>query len=362
MTNNIVLIIFSILFFIPLVLADDNAPVPADKSQLNRWFRQNVQPLASRKGTLDATLVTAEANPKTIKVRVDGSGNFKTITDAIKSIPDGNTNRVIILLGPGNYTEKIKIERTKPFVTFYGDPKNMPVIVYGGTAAQFGTVDSASLIVESDYFSAVNVIIANSAPRPDGKKSGAQAVALRIGGDKASFYNCKLYGFQDTLCDDKGLHFFKDCYIEGTIDFIFGDAKSLYLNTELHVIPGDQLALITAQARKSESSDTGFSFVHCTITGTGGIAYLGRSWMPDAKVVYAYTYMSDVVQPKGWSDNLKPETANTVFFGEYACSGAGAKLDGRVNFTKKLTDAGAKPFLSLGFIKASYWLLPPTQI
>ena len=56
-----------------------------------------------------------------------------------------------------------------------------------------------------------------------------QALAMRINGDKAAFYNCRFYGFQDTLCDDIGNHFFKDCYIEGTYDFIFGRGASLYL-------------------------------------------------------------------------------------------------------------------------------------
>lgn len=52
---------------------------------------------------------------------------------------------------------------------------------------------------------------------------------MRISGDKAAFYNCKFYGFQDTVCDDAGNHFFKDCYIEGTFDFIFGSGTSMYL-------------------------------------------------------------------------------------------------------------------------------------
>lgn len=69
----------------------------------------------------------------------------------------------------------------------------------------------------------------NAAPRPDGKRKGAQASAMRISGDKAAFYNCKFVGFQDTLCDDKGKHFFKDCFIQGTVDFIFGEARSIYL-------------------------------------------------------------------------------------------------------------------------------------
>lgn len=69
----------------------------------------------------------------------------------------------------------------------------------------------------------------NSAPKPDGKRKGAQASALRISGDKSTVYNCRILGFQDTICDDRGYHLFKDCYIEGTVDFIFGSGTSLYL-------------------------------------------------------------------------------------------------------------------------------------
>ena len=69
----------------------------------------------------------------------------------------------------------------------------------------------------------------NSAPRPDPYRKDGQALALRINGDKAAFFNCKFLGFQDTLCDDRGFHFFKDCYIEGTVDFIFGRGTSLYV-------------------------------------------------------------------------------------------------------------------------------------
>ena len=75
----------------------------------------------------------------------------------------------------------------------------------------------------------MDLLLQNSSPRPNGKQKGAQAVALRISGDKAAFYNCKIKGFQDTFCDDRGNHFFKDCYIEGIVDFIFGRGKSLYL-------------------------------------------------------------------------------------------------------------------------------------
>lgn len=57
---------------------------------------------------------------------------------------------------------------------------------------------------------------------------GWQAVAFRIAGDKAYFAGCGFYGAQDTLCDDAGRHYFKECYIEGSIDFIFGNGRSMY--------------------------------------------------------------------------------------------------------------------------------------
>lgn len=86
-------------------------------------------------------------------------GEFKTLMDAIKSVPAENTKRVIIKIAPGEYREKVTIDRNKPFITLMGDPKAMPVITFDGTAAKYGTVDSASLIILSDYFMAVNIIV-----------------------------------------------------------------------------------------------------------------------------------------------------------------------------------------------------------
>ena len=158
-TSTINVAIIVALFTAHVVLSDDTTPIPADRTQLNSWFNTNVGPLEKRKATLDPALVTAEAGAKVIKVKQDGSGNFKTITAAINSIPTGNTKRVIVNIGGGHYNEKIKIERTKPFVTLYATPGNMPNITYGGTAQKYGTVDSATLIVESDYFVAANIIL-----------------------------------------------------------------------------------------------------------------------------------------------------------------------------------------------------------
>ncbi|XP_034909013.1 putative pectinesterase 63 [Populus alba] len=352
--------ITAILLVSTTVSSDDKSPIPADPSSLNTWFQDNVKPLADRKGTIDPDLEAAEAKPRTIKVRQDGSGEFKTLKAAINSIPTGNTERVIVDIGPGEYIEKLKIERGKPFVTFLGSPGNKPTLSFDGTAKEYGTVYSATLEAEADYFVAANVIFKNSAPRPNGELKGEQAVALRIAGDKSAFYNCRFIGFQDTLCDDKGRHLFKDCYIEGTVDYIFGSGKSLYLGTELHVIGDENGNFITAHARNSEAEDTGFSFVHCRVDGTGAKgAYLGRAWQARPRVVFSYTSMSSVVNPEGWSNNFHPERDQTALFAEYKCEGEGANPAGRAKSSKQLTPDQAAPFISLGFIEGSKWLLHP---
>ncbi|AED97505.2 pectin methylesterase-like protein [Arabidopsis thaliana] len=361
MGYNYVSLIVTILLVVitsPVVFGNDAAPIPENKGRIEQWFNTNVPSLASRKSTSDPALLTAEAKPRIIKVKQNGRGHFKTITEAINSVRAGNTRRVIIKIGPGVYKEKVTIDRSKPFITLYGHPNAMPVLTFDGTAAQYGTVDSATLIVLSDYFMAVNIILKNSAPMPDGKRKGAQALSMRISGNKAAFYNCKFYGYQDTICDDTGNHFFKDCYIEGTFDFIFGSGRSLYLGTQLNVV-GDGIRVITAHAGKSAAEKSGYSFVHCKVTGTGTGIYLGRSWMSHPKVVYAYTDMSSVVNPSGWQENREAGRDKTVFYGEYKCTGTGSHKEKRVKYTQDIDDIEAKYFISLGYIQGSSWLLPP---
>ena len=354
-----ILLALVVVFVTPMVLADDTIPIPEAKVQVEQWFTTNVAPLPARTG-LDPCLVAAEAEPRTITVDPKG-GEFKTIMDAIASVPAENTKRVIIKIAPGEYKEKVTIDRNKPFITLMGDCKAMPVITFDATAAQFGTVDSASLIILSDYFMAVNIIVKNTAPAPDGIAKGAQALSMRISGNKAAFYNCKFYGFQDTICDDTGNHFFKDCYVEGTFDFIFGSGTSLYLGTQLHVV-GEGIRVITAHAGKSAEEKSGYSFVHCKVTGVGEGIYLGRAWMSHPKVVYAYTEMTNVVNPAGWQENKIAEHDKTVFYGEYKCVGEGSQTEKRVPFTQKIDPTVANRFLTLAYIEGSTWLLPPPAV
>lgn len=153
---------------LPSVLCANPKLIPSDHSQLDAWIAHNMKDYLDRKASakknatqasfnVDPQLAKAEDAVRIVKVRKDGKGHFKTVTDAVNSIPDGNTRRVVVWIGGGEYREKITVTRSKPFVTFYGDEHDMPTIVFDGTALQYGTVYSATVAVESDYFVAVNV-------------------------------------------------------------------------------------------------------------------------------------------------------------------------------------------------------------
>ena len=150
----------TILLVASLVISDDSTPIaPADMSQLDNWFKSIVKPYTQRTDSLDPALVAAEKGARVIKVSKTGGGNFNTVSDAIKSIPSGNKKRVLVHIGPGVYNERIRIDWTKPFVTLYGSPANMPTLTSSGTAAKYGTDDSATVVVESNYFVAANIIL-----------------------------------------------------------------------------------------------------------------------------------------------------------------------------------------------------------
>ncbi|XP_062010750.1 putative pectinesterase 63 [Rosa rugosa] len=367
----VVVAAFLALHFVPLLVSGHPNLIPENESDLDGWIVQNMREYNERKAELrtrsdvpgthfDTGLAAAEDAKRVIRVKQDGTGDFRTVTDAVRSIPSANKQSVVVWIGGGEYREKVLVDVTKPYVTFFGDKNNIPSITYDGTAAVYGTWNSATVAVEADYFMAVNIAFVNSAPMPDGIRKGAQAVAMRISGDKAAFHNCRFIGFQDTLCDDRGRHVFKDCFIQGTVDFIFGNGKSLYLKSTLNSVANGN-GVITAHGRTDVQDDSGFSFVYCNITGTGE-TLLGRAWRGRARVVFSYTSMGNLVDREGWSDYNDSARDNTVYYGEYKCSGPGSSSIHRVKYARMLTDIEAKPFISLTFIQGTKWVLPPPNL
>ncbi|RLN30149.1 putative pectinesterase 53 [Panicum miliaceum] len=320
---------------------------------------------------VDAELQAAEAGAVRWVVSPDGKGKFRTINEAIKAVPEKNKKRVILVIRPGTYKEKVLVPYTKHFVTFLGDPKSPPVIMWNDTAATHGkdgqpvgTVGSATVAVESDYFLASSIVFRNHAPMAAPGQKGGQAVALRVFGSKAAFYNCTIDGGQDTLYDHKGLHYFKGCLIQGSVDFIFGFGRSLYEDCAI-VSVTKQVAVLTAQQRTKSivgAIESGFSFLRCRISGAGQI-YLGRAWGDSSRVVYSYTDMGKEVVPVGWDGwNIQTPERSGIYYGEYRCSGPGALAHKRIGWSLILNDVQAKPFTGTHFVYGDSWILPPPKL
>ncbi|PSR96405.1 Pectinesterase [Actinidia chinensis var. chinensis] len=295
----------------------------------------------------------------------NGCCNFTTVQSAVDAVGVLSQKRTIIWINNGIYFEKVIIPRTKPNITFQGQGFQSTAIVWNDTAnSAHGTFYSGSVQVFATNFVAKNISFMNAAPMPRPGDVGAQAVALRIAGDQAAFWGCGFFGAQDTLHDDRGRHYFKDCYIQGSIDFIFGNARSFYENCQLtsiaNPVPAGARGIngaVTAHGRSSKDENSGFAFVNCTVGGTGRI-WLGRAWRPFSTVVFAYTNMSDIIAPEGWNDFNDPTRDPTIFYGEYMCGGAGANTTLRVPYALRLNDNQASPFLNVSFIDGDQWLQP----
>ncbi|XP_073221162.1 pectinesterase QRT1 [Cicer arietinum] len=297
---------------------------------------------------------------RVIVVDHNGHGHSKTVQGAVDLVPDWNKHRIKIYIYPGIY--RVFVPITKPYISFIGrrNQTSMPIITWnskssdrGPNGQTLGTYGSATVAVESSYFCATEVTFENTVVAEAGGK-GMQAVALRVDSDKAMFYRVKIKGTQDTLLDNTGTHYFYRCLIQGKVDFIFGSAKSLYEKCRLQSI-AENYGAIAAHHRDSPLQDTGFSFVGCSIRGTGSV-YLGRAWGDYSRIIYSKCNMDNIISPDGWSEWNHPEREKTAVFGEYKCHGKGADRAKRVPWSKPLSYGEAKPFLDINFINGKQWL------
>jgi pectin methylesterase-like acyl-CoA thioesterase len=260
-------------------------------------------------------------------------------------------------------SEKVVIPKTKPNITLQGQGFDITAIAWNDTAySANGTFYCATVQVFGSQFVAKNISFMNVAPIPKPGDVGAQAVAIRIAGDESAFVGCGFFGAQDTLHDDRGRHYFKDCYIQGSIDFIFGNAKSLYQDCRIismanQLSPGSKAVngAVTANGRSSKDENSGFSFVNCTIGGTGHV-WLGRAWRPYSRVVFVSTTMTDVIAPEGWNNFNDPSRDATIFYGEYNCSGPGADMSKRAPYVQKLNETQVALLINTSFIDGDQWL------
>lgn len=276
-------------------------------------------------------------------VAKDGSGDFGTVQEAIDAVPSFRKNVTTIFVKKGVYREKIVLAAPKQYIKLVGEDKFNTILTFDDFAQkknvfgeEIGTSGSSSFYCIGDGFIAENITFENSAG-PVG-----QAVAIWIGADKATFINCRFLGFQDTLYTyGKGARqLYVNCYIEGTVDYIFGSSTAWFEACELHC---KKAGYITA-ASTPETSAYGYIFNNCIITGSEDVQrfYLGRPWRPYAKVVFMYCFLPAFIVPEGWHNWGKESNEHTAFYAEYKNKGEGALSQNRVKWSRQLTDGEAK--------------------
>lgn len=274
-------------------------------------------------------------------VAADGSAPFKSVQEAIMSVPSGSReNPVVIHIAPGVYKELIYIQREKRFFRLIGESATNTVLTYGLHAGltnfdgkPIGTFRTPSTTIDADDFTAENLTFENSAG-PVG-----QAVAIRVDGDRAAFRNCRFLGWQDTILLNRGRQYFENCYIAGHVDFIFGAATAWFEDCRIHCLRD---GYITAASTPLDVP-FGFVFSNCQITGEPGVkTFLGRPWRVYASTIFLNTEMSEVVRPEGWNDWKKPEAHTTARYAEFNSTGDGASPTNRPDWTKQLTKSEAQ--------------------
>ncbi len=288
-------------------------------------------------------------------VAKDGSGNFTTVQAAINAVPANNTSRVVIYIKNGTYQEVVTVPSNKPFITLYGQSKTGTIITYNNYASKtkpdgttYGTTGSASVFIQANDFIAIDVTFQNS------HGAGSQAVAAYVASDRAYFYDCQFLGWQDTLFANSGRQYYRNNYIQGSVDYIFGDATAVFENSHLNNIAGGS---ITAQSRTSSSETTGYVFINDSITGTpANSTILGRPWRAYARVVFLTCAMANDITAVGWNDWGNAANQQTAYFAEYNSTGAGANPSGRVSWSHQLTASQAAQFSVANFLNQDGWL------
>ncbi|XP_043716661.1 probable pectinesterase/pectinesterase inhibitor 61 [Telopea speciosissima] len=306
-----------------------------------------------------------------IVVSKDGTGNYKTITEAIQAAPEQSTRRIIIYLKAGRYEEdNLKVGRKKTNLMFMGDGKWKTVITGGKNVYQkYTTFHSASFAATGSGFIARDMTFENYAG-----PAKHQAVALRVGADHAVVYRCSIIGYQDTLYVHSQRQFYRECEIYGTVDFIFGNAAVVLQNCNLYARKpmAQQKNTITAQNRKDPNQNTGISIHNCRILPTPDLelvksaypTYLGSPWKQYSRTVYMLSYMGDHIHPMGWLEWNGNFALDTLYYGEYMNYGPGGAVGQRVKWSgyRVITSVVEASKFTVGqFIYGSSWL-PATGV
>ncbi|GEJ43820.1 pectinesterase [Chryseobacterium sp. ON_d1] len=284
-----------------------------------------------------------------ITVDQKGNGDFTTIQKAINSIRDLGPAEALIKIKPGIYHEKIVIPSSKHKITLEGENRENTVITYNDFSGKpdafnekMTTFNSYTVLVMADDIKITNLTIQNSSCNE------GQAVALHVEGDRFIITNAAVLGCQDTVyaATNHSRQYFENCYIEGTTDFIFGQATAVFKNCTIKSLAD---SYITAAATEIDRK-YGFVFLHCTLVAKDGITkvFLGRPWRPYAKTVFINTEMGKHILPEGWNpwkgDKMFPDKEKTAYYAESASKGEGGNTSKRIKWSHQLTQKDLKNY------------------
>jgi pectin methylesterase-like acyl-CoA thioesterase len=324
-------------------------------------------PLGIAATFLLSTLATA-AKP-IVAVALSGKADYHSIQAAVDAAP---AQGEVIRVDPGTYLEVLKISKNGIEIRGLGKTPTAVVISAGQSAATSGgTGKSGTVTVTGNDFYAENLTIENTWTRTNPlSKEGSQAVALRTQGDRQVFRHIRLLGYQDTLYADSmtchdltatgpcvaSRQYFADSYIEGHVDFIFGDAKAVFERCELHSL-AHPVSHITAQSKKYAAEDSGYVFWHAKLTAEPGAnrVFLGRPWRGYATVIFLESELGAQIDPAGWQDwqHDGKSSLATMYYAEYKSKGPGANPKARITESHQLSDAEAKQYETAKYLSGS---------
>ncbi|AET01934.1 putative pectinesterase [Medicago truncatula] len=313
----------------------------------------------------DRRLLQGSTVKADVVVAADGSGNFKTVSEAVAAAPLKSSKRYVIKIKAGVYKENVEVPKKKTNIMFLGDGRTNTIITGSRNVVDGSTTfHSATVAIVGGNFLARDITFQNTAG-----PAKHQAVALRVGADLSAFYNCDIIAYQDTLYVHNNRQFFVNCFISGTVDFIFGNSAVVFQNCDIHARRPNsgQKNMVTAQGRVDPNQNTGIVIQKCRIGATKDLegvkgnfpTYLGRPWKEYSRTVFMQSSISDVIDPVGWHEWNGNFALNTLVYREYQNTGPGAGTSKRVTWKgfKVITSAAeAQSFTPGNFIGGSSWL------
>ncbi|MCS3016022.1 pectinesterase family protein [Phocaeicola vulgatus] len=280
----------------------------------------------------------AQERQDTIVVSRDGTGNFRTLQEAIESARAFMDYTVTIYVKNGVYKEKVIVPSWVENIDIIGEDRDKTIITYDDHANinKMGTFRTYTVKVEGSDITFKNLTIENNAAQL------GQAVALHTEGDRLKFINCRILGNQDTIYTGAKFTrlYFKDCYIDGTTDFIFGPSTALFEDCIIH---SKRNSYVTVASTPKEAK-YGYVFKHCKLTAEPGVdkVYLGRPWRPYAYTLFIECELGKHIVLAGWHNWGKQSNEETARYMEYKNTGEGANASERVAWSKQLTKKEAE--------------------